>query len=62
MLHARFQDHRTFGSVEEDFEGFYLIWAWRLSWSCYLGHLYKLSLDAHMKFGFDWPSIFREVD
>ena len=38
MLHAKFQDHRTSGSGEEDF---YYIW-W-LSWSCDLDHLYRLS-------------------
>ena len=43
MLHAKFQDHRISGSGEEDFKGFYHIWAWRPSWSCDLDHLYKLS-------------------
>ena len=43
MLHAKFQDHRIAGSGEEDFKGFYHIWAWRPSWSCDLDHLYKLS-------------------
>ena len=46
MLHAKFQDHRTSGSGEEDFLKFFYhicIWAWRPSWSCDLGHLYKLS-------------------
>ena len=44
MLHAKFQDHRTFGSGEEDlFKGFYHILAWRPSWSCDLENLYKLS-------------------
>ena len=36
MLHAKFQDHRTSGSGEEDFKGFYHIW------SCDLDNLYKL--------------------
>ena len=31
MLHVKFQDHRTSGSEEEAFKGFYLIWAWRPS-------------------------------
>ena len=44
MLHAKFQDHRTSGSGEEDFYGFYHIRAWRPSWSCDLDHLYKLSV------------------
>ena len=43
MLHAKFQDHRTSGSGEEDFLSFYHIWAWPPSWSCDLDHLYKLS-------------------
>ena len=42
MLHAKFQDHRTPGSGEEDFLGVYHIWTWRPSWSCDLDHLYKL--------------------
>ena len=42
MLHAKFQDHRTSGSGEEDFKGSYNIWAWRLSCSCDLNHLYKI--------------------
>ena len=45
MLHAKFQDHRTSGSEEEDFKGFYHVWAWRSSWSCDLDHLYKLLLS-----------------
>ena len=28
MLHAKFQDHMTSGSGEEDFKGFYHILAW----------------------------------
>ena len=49
MVHAKFQDHRTSGSGNEDF---YNIWAWRPSWSSALYHLYKLSFplfkgDSH---------------
>ena len=66
MLHAKFQDHRSSGSGEEDFKGFYHIWAWRPSWSCDLDHLYKLSFplpkEAPIKFGFDWPCGFRGED
>ena len=41
MLRAKFQDHRTSGSGEEDFfKKFYHIWAWWPSWSCDLYHLY----------------------
>ena len=42
MLHAKFQDHRTSGSGEEYFKGFYHILALRPTWSCDLDHLYKL--------------------
>ena len=42
MLHAKFQDHRISGSGEENFKGFYHIWALRPSGSCDLDHLYKL--------------------
>ena len=41
MLHAKFQDHRTPGSGEEDFLGVYHIWAWWPSWSYDLDHLHK---------------------
>ena len=46
MLHAKFQDHRTSGSEEEDF---YHIWAWGSSLSCDLYHLYKLSFSLPKK-------------
>ena len=63
MLHAKFQDHRTYDSGEEDFKGFYNICAWRPSWSCDLDHLYNFRSPfprrLHIKFGFDWPSGFR---
>ena len=64
MLHAKFQNHRPPGSEEEDF---FLDF-------CYLslGHLGNLTMTIyanfislflrilHIKFGFDWPSGFRE--
>ena len=48
MLQAKIQDHRTSGSREEknSFRSFYHIRAWRLSWSCDLEHLYKLSFPS----------------
>ena len=42
MPQAKFQDHRSSGSGEDNFKGFYHIWEWRPSWSCNLEHLYKL--------------------
>ena len=64
MLHAKFQGHRTSGSGEEDFKGFYHILAWRPYLSRDHKHLYKLSFPftgrLHVKFGIDWLSGFRE--
>ena len=34
MLHVKFPENRPARSGEEDFSGFYHIWAWRPSWSC----------------------------
>ena len=34
MPHAKFQDHQTFVSEDEDFNGFYHIWAGWPSWPC----------------------------
>ena len=66
MLHAKFQDHRTSGSGEEDFLRFYHIWAWRQSWSCdltiYINFRSPFPRRLHIKFGFDWPSGFRDED
>ena len=41
MLHAKFQEHRTVGTGEECFKGFYHKWTRRSSWSCDLDKLYK---------------------
>ena len=49
MLHAKFQDHRTSGSGEEEFLKFYHIWAWLPSWSCDLDNLYTLLLPLLME-------------
>ena len=47
MLHAKFQDHRTSGSGEEDFYlGFYHIWAWRPAWSCDQHHVIRFSFPC----------------
>ena len=42
MLHAKFQDHRTSGSGEEDFKGF-TIYGPGGHLVCDLDHLYKRS-------------------
>ena len=49
MLNAKFQDHRTSDSGKEVSKAFYHIWAWCPSWSCDLGHLYKLSFPIPKK-------------
>ena len=40
MLHAKFQDHRTSGSGEEDFLRFLPYMGVGPSWSCDLDYLY----------------------
>ena len=67
MLHAKFQNHRPSGSGEEDFKTVFAIYS-------HGGHLGHVTLTIytnfrspflrmlHMKFGFDWPSGFREED
>ena len=61
MLHARFQNHRPFGSGEEDFLNVFAIY----SHGSHLGHVtltiytnfHSLILRIlHIKFGFDWLS------
>ena len=49
MLQAKFQDHRTSCSGEDDFKGFNHIYAWPPSWSCDLYHFYKLSFPLPKK-------------
>ena len=62
MLHTKFQNHRLSGSEEEDVFAIY-------SHGGHLGHVtltfytnfHSLFLRMlHKKFGFDWPSGFRE--
>ena len=67
MLRAKFQDHRTSCSGEEDFLSFLPYMAWWSSWSCDLDHLSinffpPLLRRLHVKFGFDWPSGFGGED
>ena len=67
MLHAKFQNHRPSGSEKVDFWRFFGIYG-------HGGHLGHVTLTIyinspshflkmlHIKFGFDWPSGFREED
>ena len=65
MLHAKFQDHRTSGSGEEDFKGFYYIWdghgghLGHMTWTNYMNFRSLFPRRLHIKFGLDWPSGFR---
>ena len=62
MLHAKFQDHRTSASGEEDcFKFFYHIWYDHLglvTWTISLPFPRRL----HIKFGLDWPRGLRGKD
>ena len=42
MLFPKFNDNQTSGPGEEDFKGFYHIWAWRPSWPCDQDYFYNL--------------------
>ena len=62
MMHAKFLDHRTSGSGEEYFKGFYhilvghhLCYVTRTIYTNF-GSPYRKRL--HIQFGFDWPSDF----
>ena len=63
MLRAKFQDHRTSGSGEEDVLNIFTIYGH----GGHLGHvtciiyINFLSHFLYIKFRLDWPSGFREV-
>ena len=48
MLHTKFRENRPAGSGEEDFSGFYHIWAWRPYWRCDPNFAIKLSFPLPM--------------
>ena len=67
MLHAKFQDHRTSGSGEEDFLRFlsYMGMAaifGHVTWTIYINFGSPFPRRLHIKFGFDWSSGFRGED
>ena len=43
MIHTKFGENQPIGSGEDFFKGFYHIWAWRPSWSCYPDAANKIS-------------------
>ena len=68
MLHAKFQDHRTSGSSEEDFLRF-LPYIYghgshlgHVTWTIYIIFRSPFPRRLHIKFGIDWPSGFRGED
>ena len=67
MLHAKFQDHRTSGSGEEDFFKVFTIYGHvgllgHMNWTIYINFLSPFPRGLHIKFGFDWPSGLRGED
>ena len=58
MLHARFQDHRTSGSGEEDFFKVFTIYGHgghlgNVTWTIYINFCSSFPRRLHIKFGFD---------
>ena len=65
MIHAKFQDHRTSGSGEEDFLSFlpYMGNGGHLGYvtsTIYINFLCPFPRRLHIKFGLDWPCGFKE--
>ena len=64
-FNAKFQDHRTYGFGEEDFKCFLIIYGrgsnlGHVTLTIYINFCSPFPRRLHMKFGFDWPSGFRE--
>ena len=68
MLHAKFHDQSTISSVGEDFLKVFTIYC--MGMANHLGHVtWTIDINfcspfprrLHIKFGFDWPSGFRDV-
>ena len=63
MLHAKVQDHKTYGSGEEDFlKAFTIYWhggqLGHVTWTIYINFSPPFPRRLHIIFGFDWPSGF----
>ena len=61
MLHAKFQDHRTSSSGEEDFLRFFP-YLGMVTWTIYINFCSPFPRRLRIKFGFDWPNGFRGED
>ena len=67
MLQAKFQEHRTSGSGEEDFLKVFTIYGHgshlgHVTWTTYIHFPFPFPRMLHIKFGFDWPGGFRGED
>ena len=67
MLHAKFQDHRTSGSGEEDFLKVFTLYGHGdhfgyVTWTIYSNFCSPFPRRVNIKFGFDWPSGFGGED
>ena len=65
MLHTKFRGNRLAGSGEEDFLKVFAIYSHgghlgHVTWIIYINFRSPFLRILHMKFGFDWPSGFRE--
>ena len=63
MLHAKFQDHKTYGSGEKDFLKVFTIYGHGghlgpVTWTIYINFCSPFPRRLHIIFGFDWPSGF----
>ena len=66
MIHDKFQDHRTPGS-EEKIEGFYHLRAYcdhlvHVTQNNFINFCFPFSRRLNIKFGFDWPTGFKDKD
>ena len=66
MLHAKFHDHRTSGSGEEDFKSFTIYGrgghVGHVTWTIYISFCFPIPRRLHINFDIDWPNGFREED
>ena len=63
MLHAKFQDHRTYGPGEKDFKVVFIIYGHdghlgHVTWTIYIKFCSPFPRRLHIIFGFDWPRCF----
>ena len=67
MLHTKFRENRAAGSGEDFFLKGFTIYGLgghlgHVTWTIYINFRSPFPMRLHIKFGFDWPSGFREED